>query len=304
MRYFDLHCDTATELFDDGSSLERSARHISLDTISGFESYSQVFAVFSKEGASDEDCYGRFFDVVKHFRAENGVTFRTSADSLSERENNYILSVEDARLLAGDLSRLGVLYDCGVRVLTPLWAGVTCIGGSFDTDEGLTRFGKDVVEECCRLGITVDISHASERSADEAAYITGSHSAPIIASHSDSYSVNSHPRNLRDRHAKTIKQSGGVIGICLHAPHVANAGADAEAVFAHVDRLISLTDEDTVCIGADFDGTDNLPHGFSSQADIYKTAEVMLRHNYTDRTVDKVLFANAYAYFKKYLGKA
>lgn len=59
------------------------------------------------------------------------------------------------------------LYDLGVRVMTLLWGGDTSIGGSHDTENGLTDFGKAAVEEMAKVGIIPDISHASFKSADD-----------------------------------------------------------------------------------------------------------------------------------------
>lgn len=105
----------------------------------------------------------------------------------------------------GSLSRLAALYRAGIRVLTLLWGGNTCIGGSHDTDSGLTPFGRAVVRKCHQIGIIPDISHASVASAEEIIEISLSTGKPCIASHSDSYHVFPHTRNLSDRHFLAIR---------------------------------------------------------------------------------------------------
>ena len=303
MDYFDLHCDTATKLFDADETLDRTECHVRRDCFRTFSSYGQVFAVFSKPGLSDDGCYERFFDVADSFEKKNGIEFRLWREDVAPSENNYILSVEDGRLISGDISRVGKLFDRGVRILTPLWAGITCIGGSFDTDEGLTKHGADVIRECVSLGIITDISHSSERSADEILDICEAPGAPVIASHSDSYSVYPHPRNISDARAKSVASSGGIVGVCLHAPHLAESGADCESVFKHIDRLVSLIGERSVAVGADFDGTDFLPRGIASQKDVYKIADVMLKHNYGEDAVKAIMYGNAFYFFKNNLPK-
>ncbi len=303
MDYFDLHCDTATELYDRGETLSDNTCHIKSGYAREFERYGQVFAVFSKQGTSDDLCYDRFFKVVDRFESANGAEFRLTAEDLREEGQNFILSVEDARLLAGDARRVRSLFDRGVRLITPLWAGVSCIGGSFDTDEGLSRFGKEVVDECLKFGIITDVSHASGRSADEILSAAETYGAAVIASHSDSYSVNPHPRNITDERARKVARTGGIIGVCLHSPHLSSSGANVCTIFEHVDRLICETDEKHVAIGADFDGTDALPDGISSQRDVYFIANEMLKHNYSQDTVDRITFGNAYDFFKNNLPK-
>ncbi|MBR6917674.1 MAG: membrane dipeptidase [Clostridia bacterium] len=302
MNYFDLHCDTVTELYKRGETLATSSLHISAATVSLFEKYAQVFAVFSDRARSDEECYGDFFRVEEDFRSECGVSWCVKCDQLDDSGITAILSVEDARILAGDLSRLNRLYGRGVRVITPLWAGTTCIGGSFDTNEGLTEFGRVVVDECMKLGIIVDISHASELSARQMIEIASSYGSPVIASHSDSYTVHPHERNIKECEARRVASSGGVIGVCLHSPHLGCDKVNAETVFSHIEHLINIAGAASVCIGADFDGTDKLPHGFSSQTDILKIPEIMLRHNYPEQLIYDVMYNNAYRFFKKNLG--
>lgn len=299
MRLFDLHCDSATALFDKGENLSTSTCHISKDSISSFSSYSQIFAIFSKPNTSDDDCYKRFFDVTDRFTSENYIEFCENADALSERKHNFILSVEDARLLGCDISRLDALYSRGVRVLTPLWSGVTCIGGSFDTNGGLTHFGKQVVIRCCELGIIPDISHASERSAKEIVEISAQYGSPVIASHSDSYSVNPHPRNLNDALADDIKSLGGLVGICLHAPHLGEGNVTAETVVRHIDYFCSLIGHEVLALGCDFDGTDSLPCGIRSQSDLYMIADELLRRGYREDLIDSIFYKNAYNFFKR-----
>ena len=303
MDYFDLHCDTLTELYDRRQTLSNTDCHISSAVFGKFDRFGQVFAVFSKQGLTDDECYDRFFSSVDEFETKNDISFCLTSDDIDKGGCNYILSVEDGRLTSGDPQKVERLFERGVRIMTPLWRGLTCIGGSYDTAEGLSAYGKAIVEQCISLGIITDISHASERSADEILFLGETFGKPVIASHSDSYSVCPHPRNITDLRAKRVAETGGIIGICLHAPHLGPGKADCETVFEHIDRLISVTDEDHVCIGADFDGTDKLPSGIVSQNDIYKIANVMSRHNYTEKTVHKVLYDNAYVFFKKNLPK-
>ena len=66
--------------------------------------------------------------------------------------------------------------------------------------------------ECNRLGIMVDVSHASEKSFFDIVETT---KAPIIASHSSVRALCDHPRNLTDEQLKTLAKNGGVTQICF-----------------------------------------------------------------------------------------
>ena len=305
MRYFDLHCDTLTELFDRGESLEDSSCHVSEKAISSFEKYAQVFAVFSKVGMADSNCYERFKSCVKSFKEKNAVKFCTTGEEIkSELDTSrraYILSVEDARLLDGDISRVKVMYDAEVRLITPLWMGETCIGGSFDTDEGLSDFGKLAVYKIIKLGIVPDISHASRRSADEIMTIAEELDRPVIASHSNSFTVYPHRRNLTDDEAVRVKESGGIVGISLAPQHLCDGKAGVSDILKHIDHYVSRIGDGHVAFGCDFDGIETTPDKISKQKDMSVIAEEMARHGYTDDTINKIFYENAYRFFTENL---
>ena len=302
MKIFDLHCDTMTELYDRGETLRSNTCHIKEEYYSDFEDYCQVAAVISSPDLDNGACYKRFFQVVNKAEAE-GVRFCKSFSDLEKGKPSFILSVEDARLLDGDISRLQSLYDRGVRIVTPLWGGSTCIGGSFDTEEGLTSFGIEVVKECLRLGIIPDISHASVKSAHMILEIGEDAGKAIIASHSNSYSVYPHPRNLSDGKALRVKETGGVIGISLYPPHLGEGEATSETVFRHIDYYTSLLGEDTLCLGADFDGIDTTPTDIKCQKELYNLENTLVNHGYTMEQITKLFYKNAFNFIKRTLNK-
>ena len=84
-------------------------------------------------------------------------------------------------------------------------------------DKGLSDFGRQVVAECNRLGMIVDISHASEKSFYD---VLAASKAPIIASHSSARAVCDNPRNLTDDQLRALARNGGVIQICFLGAYV------------------------------------------------------------------------------------
>ena len=281
-------------MFAKGETLASSTCHVSKRTLSSFEKMTQIFAVFSRPELSDEECFERFFEVADHFETSNDIRFAINVSG----DFNALLSVEDARLLCGDIGRLNALCEREVSVLTLLWSGVTCIGGSYDTDEGLTPFGKEVVKECFKIGIIPDVSHASVRSCSEALDIAEGYSLPVIASHSDSYEVNPHPRNLNRDNAKRVAALGGIIGICLHAPHVGEP-ATLDKVCDHIACFADTVGIDHVALGCDLDGTRYLPEGIIDQSDVVKISDAMRQRGFTEAEINKVFFDNANAFFIK-----
>ena len=308
MKLFDLHCDTATRLLAEKQGLHDNTFHVSLKKSAYLSRYAQVMAIWTDKGLTDSEGYERFFEVVKNLENEaiinkNSVKIVRNSKELKDcitlGITPLIVSVEDARILENDIQRLTVLYQSGVRALTLNWYGTTCIGGAHDTDVGLTTFGKKVVAECFKLGIIPDVSHCSFRGTREALEIAQAHNKPLIASHSDSYSVNPHTRNLQDNDFITISELGGLVGINLCPSHLcSHKDPDVTDILRHIEHYMSLGGENTVAMGCDLDGTD-LPNGFSDISDLYKIINELQRLNYSDELTDKLLYQNAFNFFIK-----
>ncbi|MBE6562366.1 MAG: hypothetical protein E7660_01370 [Ruminococcaceae bacterium] len=303
MNYFDLHCDTLTALFDKGETLKNSTCHVKGSSVSEFESYVQVSAVFSDSKKSDSECFERFSKVTDSFKEKNELKFISSFGEITENIENkkpsFILSVEDARLLSSDMGKLSQLLEAGVKLITPLWGGVTCIGGAFDTDEGLSPFGKKLIQKMIERGVICDISHASRKSA---AYILDAckeaRVAPV-ASHSNSFSVYPHPRNLTDGEAERIAELGGVIGISLAPQHLGNRNVTIRDVMRHIDRYRTVAGDSHIAFGCDFDGIDNTPKGLEDQSKMKELRKFMTDGVYSERFTEKLFFSNAFEFFKK-----
>ncbi|MBO5415741.1 MAG: membrane dipeptidase [Clostridia bacterium] len=297
----DIHCDTAYEMFKGAQSFASNSLAVSANKAECFERYIQVAAIWSDKTLDNDDAYERFFRIAEYLKRD--ILTANDTDILREpkttAKNNIIISVEDARILNGQLSRIDDIFRVGARIMTLLWSGETCIGGSYDTRSGLSDFGKDVVSRCAELGIIPDISHASEQSAEDVFNICAS-KIPVIASHSDAYSVHPHPRNLNDRQFISIKSCGGLVGINLCSEHlgISEGRRPLHTVMAHIEHYLSLGGEDTVCFGCDFDGADT-PSEFQSIASLPIIAEEMARLNYKDELIDKIFFENAKSFIFK-----
>ncbi len=307
MKYFDLHADTAYEIKKQGASLSENTLNIDIKKLSYLENYAQIMAVWSDEELTDEDGYIQFKEIADNLRNElskDGYSLSTDfqklKDSLDTKSKAFMLGIEDARLLCGKIERLREIYENGVRFLTLTWAGATCVGGSHDTDVGLTDFGKEVVSSSFELGIIPDISHASKESANDALDIAEKYACPIVATHSNSFSVFSHRRNLRDEHFRRISTLGGVVGVSLCSPHLSDEEkrqSDISDVLRHIEHYLSIGGEDSLCIGADLDGAP-LPQGFSDVRDIEKI-NTELDKRFGNEITEKIMWSNAFNFIKR-----
>lgn len=312
MKFFDLHCDTADAMYYNKESFYKNSCHISLEKASVFEKYVQLCANFTSPDLSDEDGWQTFLKIRENLLAEcekNGVEVIYSADRLkkfceSDKKFAVILTVEDARILNGRIERVKELYELGIRVVTPLWGGKTCIGGSHDTNDGLTDFGRAAVAEMAKVGIIPDISHASFKSADEIMDICEEYSSSPIATHMNSYSVCHHSRNLTDERFLRLIKLGGVAGVSLCPPHLIDGysrgdKAALDSIVPHFKKYTCLS-EGKVCFGCDMDGT-GLPDGIEGVDGIPTAAKLLSDSGFTSDQLDGILFNTPYNFMMKNL---
>ena len=306
MKLFDLHCDTAMAVYAAMVPLRSNNRHISLEKSACFDKYVQLTAFFTSPRTSDEDGWNQFWRARRRLLDEcdrNGVALVQSASELeafdkSAGKTAFILTIEDVRMLAGHLERVEQLYEGGVRVVTPLWGGATIIGGSHNTEEGLTTFGRAAVEEMLNVGITPDISHASFRSTDEILDLCEKHGKSPIATHMNSYTECPHTRNLTDERFERLVKLGGIAGVSLCPPHLKNGeGCTSDDAVRHFVHYNGLHPESTA-FGCDLDGTD-LPSDMHDIRDLVPLAEKLAA---LGMNTDNITYNNAYRFMMKVLG--
>ncbi len=299
---FDTHADTAYEMYKRKLGLYNGELHISLDYTKKIKKYCQCMALWSDKVLSDNDAYMRFFDMYRYLcteleKTDEAVlcrTYREIEDAHSRGKAAFVLTVEDARLLSGELSRLDKLYEYGVRMLTFQWEGETCTGGGFDTDLPLTEFGKATAHRCAELGIIPDISHSCERTAYGILEIMSEYNKPAIATHSNSYSVCPHRRNLTDKLFLSLMETGGIAGISLAVQHLCtDAHASSQDVLSHIEHYSEIGGIYHICLGCDFDGIATTPTDIKDIRYIDCIAEALLSHNYKEAEVEGIFFRNA-----------
>ena len=322
----DTHCDTASELYHKNQSILVNDCHVSLTKAEKYKNFTQFFAIWANDRRSDDDCFedfkkisdNLFFEINKN---SDKISLVKSFDEMDEAwksgKRAAFLAVEDARILGGKIERFDELIAHGVKYLTLLWGGNTCIGASHNAKGGLTDFGREVVKKCFENGIIPDVSHANEQVTDEVIDLAYEYKKPIMASHSNCYDIFPHERNLRKRHVEALIDIGGAIGLNLCPWHIKKlllsgtpkpdfSNVDelvfdkctVDDVMRHVEKYLELGAENIIGMGCDLDGT-NLPDGFDSVADVEIIAEAMVRRGYSDELIHKLFWKNHYEFIKK-----
>lgn len=188
------------------------------------------FAVFTGQGPRDQEgnerayqraveTYDNIHRVVNENTEIAGLALTPEDAYKIEKEGKRIvfIGMENGYPIGNDLSRVKEFYDRGTRYITLCHSSNNDICDS-STDRkgpehgGLSEFGVKVVNEMNRLGIMVDISHASDESFYDAIETS---KAPIIASHSCCYALCASPRNLKDDMLEKLAEKGGVLQMCI-----------------------------------------------------------------------------------------
>ena len=170
-----------------------------------------------------------------------------------------VQTVEGAQFIEGHLERVEEVYRRGVRNLQLLHMRDDLVSPLGDVVTapahlgGLTPFGAEVVKECNRLGILVDLAHARPETVQGALKVA---TQPFIVSHTGLDSQRGKdpklaemmmPHLISKEHAKVVADAGGVIGVWTHladSPQefVENIKAMADAV--GIDHAGIGTDSD------------------------------------------------------------
>lgn len=169
-----------------------------------------------------------------------------------------ILAFQDPRAVENELDFLRVFYELGVRVIQLTYNKCNYIGtGCAESeDRGLTDFGRRLVREMNRLGIVVDLSHCSRRTALEA---MGESEDPAVFTHANARALADNPRNRSDEELDVLASRGGVIGLTPWGPICWKR---------RKDEVPSLDDYlDHVTYVADRIGTDHIGFGTDNTVD-------------------------------------
>jgi membrane dipeptidase len=239
--------------------------------------------------------------------------------------------LEGGHMIENSLALLRAFYRDGVRYMTLThsantdWADAATDGLLHG---GLTQFGEEVVREMNRLGMLVDLSHASDSTVWDVLRVT---EAPVILSHSSSRRFTPHPRNVSDDIARAVAENGGVIMVNYVLPFIyqpayewyeerdrlaaalAAAGwdsgeaedslADWEAerpiprpdlgvVVDHMEHLRDVAGDDHIGIGSDLDGISMAPEGLEDVSTFPALIAELLRRGWSDDAARKVIGGN------------
>ena len=206
-------------------------------------------------GESYRDTYARFAVLDPWFRDDHLLRVLGPADvqrAKRLRRPGAILAAEGADFLEERIDRVQEAHARGIRSIQLVHYNINAVA-DIQTEEprhhGLTPFGAKVIREMNRVGLVVDVAHATEQVTRDVVDIT---TRPIILSHTAlRRTPRKYTRFIYADHARLIASTGGVIGVWP-----AGRGG-LERWTRRFRRLADVVGPEHLAVGTDMDGLRN-----------------------------------------------
>jgi membrane dipeptidase len=262
-------------------------------------------------------------------QAEQGARFticksyQEILDARKDRKIALLITMEGVEPLGTDLDLLRVFYELGVRVigLTHARRNAAGDGGIFAPSgsprDGLTAFGRDVVQACEALGVIVDLAHISPAGFDEILAIT---TKPPIISHANARKYYDIERNITDEQIKMIGERHGVIGVNAVLVSPKKEESTLDRYVDHIEHVADLIGIDGIGIGFDFfefiyrqwpepakkelAAKFTTPHfipDLSNHSHARNLTRRLIERGFSDKNIEKILRGNWIRIFKELL---
>ena len=209
--------------------------------------------------------------ITEMGRTVDGIEGRvtTTADELeaAHRDGAYaaLPCIENGHAIGEDLGLLERFRAMGARYLTITHNGHNALADSCNPRSdlgdgetlhgGFSELGREAVRELNRLGMLIDVSHASRQTMLQAAQLS---ETPVVATHACIRALCDHPRNLDDMQLDALRDTGGLIQITavpgFLKPKGKVDGVTTADFCDHIDYAVQRMGLGHVGIGSDFDG--------------------------------------------------
>lgn len=311
----DTHCDTPTEFKKQGFDIgKREDNQVNIPKMQEGMLDAIFFAAYTAQGPRDNDSSQKAVEKIEIYIKQTHEQVEKNRDlcevaftpndlvRLKKEEKKAIfIGIENGYGIGKDIKNIARFKEMGVNYITLCHTkdNDICDSSSSNTNEwnGLSPFGRKVIQEMNKIGVIIDISHVSEKTFWDVIKLT---TKPVIASHSSVRALCEHDRNLTDKQIEAIAKNGGVIQICLVDLFINPNRKQASIVDAidHIDYVVKLAGIDHVGIASDFDGGGGLI-GCQGSNDMINITVKLLDRGYSEEDIAKIWGGN----FLRVMGK-
>lgn len=305
----DSHADTIEVSMNRNLNLKDRDLSFNIEDIKDNLPYIQCMACFIHDKYINRG-YEKANELLDYYYTEEKNNEYEIKNIKSSKDIDYVilknklgtlLTIENGIALDNDIDNLYRLYKKGIRMMTITWNGDNQLGCGALTkqDNGLTSFGRKCINVMNNIDMIIDVSHASVKTFWDVLDLTRK---PVIASHSNVYNICKHRRNLSDFQIKEIAKANGVIGINYCSNFLTEKKKSIiQDVVNHIAYVCNLIGPEYVCLGSDFDGTENLPANLKGVKDLYKIEECMLVNGFTEENIRNIMGENLIGFLKNNL---
>jgi len=238
--------------------------------------------------------------IIQGFSDVVSLIIKRNELDIPEDKLGFILGMEGSYPLM-EPEDLIPYFRMGLRLLGLTWNAENGFAASCTSryDYGLTESGRKLVRLANGLGVAVDLAHASHNTMKEVLNVS---SKPVIISHTASYKLNNHARNVRDEIIELLNSNEGVVGVSF-VPEFLNQGgrASVQDVVKHILHFVEVAGVDHVAIGTDYLGVSRLPEGLEDASKIQSLLQELRNSGLSKNDIEKIAWKNSYRVFSKNL---
>lgn len=279
MKIFDLHNDFLTEIKSEKAKKRFlfSKKSQIVETICSAVWTSKMNAELALENIE------KAYDFIEKIN-----------ENEKDKKANLLLSVEDLHFVSKyNIERV---INANPVSATLTWNFNNNLAGGAVEGGDMTLLGLEIAEKLEKNNIFVDTAHLSEKSFMTFAKMT---QKPILCSHANVFGLTENQRNLKDYQLQMIKESGGLVGVCMVSDFLSkNKKATIGDVARHIDYIASRFGTEMCALGTDFFGTKKLPKFVKDYSSLSLLEDRLRFMGYDTKTIEDIFYNNAKKFFK------
>lgn len=172
-------------------------------------------------------------------RSDAALIARTAQDIRTAKESGrvgIVLSSQTPTIFENDLRLLRACHELGLRVQQMSYQrrNLLADGCGESSDGGISDFGREAIAEMNRLGIAIDLSHASDQTMMET---IAASEHPVFFSHSNARAVVEHRRNVTDDTLRRLAERGGMCCVSAYSDFLAPNGSATGTSLTDLARM-------------------------------------------------------------------
>ena len=233
------YCNWSKKIFEDWRSANLTAVHVTIayheqfrETVSNFEKWNLYFENFS--------------NLIMPAYTISDIEY-----AKANKKTAVIFGFQNPSPIEDDIGLIEILHRLGGRFMQLTYNNQSLLASGCyeEKDNGLSRMGKEVIEEMNRVGMIVDMSHSGEKSTIEAI----EHSKlPITISHANPNFWHNAKRNKSNEILKLLASKGGILGLSLYPHHLKNnSNCTLESFCEMTAKTAEIMDVTKIGIGSD-----------------------------------------------------